>query len=365
LSAIGGSRKLRAFALIAISLSLSARRKFSIVGRSLLTIVVFSVLCFLTVEQSYRVYSVGMKAFDPWKLNSLSGIMDSGLIDMVDDPEIYYELKPNIDEYFKGVKLRTNSVGIADQEYPREKPEDTLRIAVVGSSWSMASGVPTDKSYHAILEEQLKLNPDLKAVEFINFSVEYYSLREIVAVTKQRVLDWDPDIILVAVTFTTASLVWDGILVDRELPPKNNPFFDSFALRALASAVGLTLGASMDTRRESLGPFGMNMLREQLTRSMREINAVARPRGIQTMLLWLAFEELQGLMLENLEVFEEESGMILMRGDLPLLGTKAEQERLRISRFDRHPNELAHQKIADVVEAALIENSLLPAKVSL
>jgi hypothetical protein len=121
----------------------------------------------------------------------------------------------------------------------------------------------------------------------------------------------------------------------------------------------------MDTRRESLGPFGMNMLRDQLTRSMREINAVARPRGIQTVLLWLAFEELQGLMLENLEVFEEESGIILVRGDLVLLGTKAEQERLRISRFDRHPNELAHQKIADVVEAALIENSLLPAKVSL
>ncbi len=334
-------------------------------GRSLLRIVVFSLFCFLMVEQSYRVYSVGMKAFDPWKLNSLAGILNSGLINMVDDPEIYYELKPNLDVYFKGVELRTNSVGLADQEYPREKPQDTLRIAVIGSSWSMASGVPTDKSYHAILEERLKSNPELKAVEFINFSVEYYSLREIVAVTKQRVLDWDPDIILVPVTFTTAFLVWDGIVVDRELLPKHNPFFDSFALRALASAVGVNLGAMKDARRETLGPWGMNMFRDQLTRSLREINAVARPRGIQTMLLWLGFEELQRKVLAELEALDEDEGIILIRGDLPLLGTKREQERLRVGRFDRHPNELAHQKLADVVETALIENSLMPAKASL
>lgn len=334
-------------------------------GRSLLRIVVFSLFCFLMVEQSYRVYSVGMKAFDPWKLNSLAGILNSGLINMVDDPEIYYELKPNLDVYFKGVELRTNSVGLADQEYPREKPQDTLRIAVIGSSWSMASGVPTDKSYHAILEERLKSNPELKAVEFINFSVEYYSLREIVGIAKQRVLDWDPDIILVAVTYTTASIVWDGIVADRKLPPKSNPFFDSFVLRALASPLGIALDIPQDARREPLGALGMNMAREQLIRSMREIDAVAKPEGVRTMLLWLGFEELQRKVLAELEALDEDEGIILIRGDLPLLGTKREQERLRVGRFDRHPNELAHQKLADVVETALIENSLIPAKASL
>ncbi len=328
-------------------------------------VLLFAVLCFLIVEQSYRVYSVGLVAFNPWRLNSLTGIFNSGLIELSEDPEIYYELKPNLDNYFKGARLTTSSIGLADKEYSLEKPEDTLRIAVVGSSWSMASGVPTDRSYHAILEERLNLDPALPNIEIINFSVEYYSLREIVAIARKKVLAWNPDIIIVAVTFTTASLSWDGIIANRELPPKNNPFFTSFALRAITGAMGIKWIGSTDPRREALGKYGMGVFRDQLTRSLREINAAADPEGARTMLLWLAFEPLQGKVLADVKAMAEDTGVIVVRGEKPLMGTKREQEALRISRFDRHPNELAHSKIADELESALIENDLLPPKVDL
>ena len=236
---------------------------------------------------------------------------------------------------------------------------------MIGSSWSMATGVPIEDSYHGVLEERLNLNPDIQPVEIINFAVEYYSLREIVGTVKTKVLDWNPDIIIVAVTFTTAQLVWDGVIADRQLPPKNNPFFTSYTMRALTGALGVEWTGPSDPRRPITGVNGMGLMREQLQRSLREIAAVANPKGIKTMVLWMAYAELQRRLLAEVERSAEETGAIVVRGDKSLLGTKAEQELLRISRFDRHPNELAHSKIADVLESALIENNLLPAKVSL
>ena len=323
-------------------------------------------LCFLVVEQSYRIYSVGAVAFNPWRLNSLTGILDSGLVNLSDDPEIYYELKPNLDTYFKGSTFTTNSMGLAeDREYEKAKPPGVYRIAIVGSSWSMASGVPTDQSYHAVLEERLNQEFADLDIEFINFSVEYYSLREMLATTKSKALDWQPDLIVVPVTYTTASLAWDGVVSNRELPPKTNPFFTSYAARELTGALGLPTWWSGEPRRGTLGPYGMGVYRDQLTRVMREFNAAANSVGARTMLLWLAFEELRGKVLADLEVMAADTGVIIVQGERPLLGSKRYQEGLRISRFDRHPNALAHQKIADALEAALYEHQLLPAKVDL
>lgn len=328
---------------------------------NLFKIVVFVLLCFLMVEQSYRVYSVGAAAFSYTKMNSLTSILDSGLVELSDNPEIYYQLKPNLNRYYKSVPFQTNSHGLADKEYALKKEPGTLRVAVIGSSWSMASGVKVDESYHALLEEKFSSDPDTPKVEFINFSVEYYSLREIVAIVKERVPAWQPDLIIIPVTFTTASIVFEAITRNRELPPRMYPFFTSFTLQEL-NKVGVRWPPWSDSRniyRTPISDYGMGVFRMQLERSMREVDKAAREIGAESMLLWLGFEPPRRRVLDMLQKVSDDTEMYFVTGSSMFLESKAEQEKLRISRFDRHPNQAAHKLIAADVERAILEKDLL------
>ena len=107
------------------------------------------------VEMTYRIYLFGMNAFSYKKLNTLVAITSTGFIRASEYPEVLYELKPNLRSYFKLVKFETNSQGLRDKEYRIKKEYGISRMVVIGSSYSMGSGVAIDETYHSILEERL------------------------------------------------------------------------------------------------------------------------------------------------------------------------------------------------------------------
>ena len=51
--------------------------------------------------------------------------------------------------------VRINSHGFHDREWPYDKRANTVRIAVLGNSWTEALQVPVEKNYTAILEQKL------------------------------------------------------------------------------------------------------------------------------------------------------------------------------------------------------------------
>ena len=116
---------------------------------------VFLVAMFIVLELSLRVYLFGSAGFSPAKVGSFSQIFNSGLVQPAANLEIWYELKPNQNKLFRGVPFKSNSQGLADDEYALEKPPNTIRVAVVGSSWTMGSGVELDDIYHSVLERLL------------------------------------------------------------------------------------------------------------------------------------------------------------------------------------------------------------------
>ena len=122
----------------------------------LLRLVAFALAILLLLEFGLRFYYYGTDAFSPAKMNSHLLIMDSGFVQPAADTDIYYELKPNISSLFAGQPFRTNSAGLPDIEYTLEKPANTYRVAVVGSSWSMATGVAMADTYQAKIEKRLQ-----------------------------------------------------------------------------------------------------------------------------------------------------------------------------------------------------------------
>src|SRR6478735_2699184 len=102
----------------------------------------------ILLEQGFRCWLFGWKAFDIEALRNNVPVNNAGFMMRSPFDDIYWALKPNLDISFKLAHLTTNSRGLADQEYPIKKPENSYRIAVLGDSYSMASGVDTDKNFH-------------------------------------------------------------------------------------------------------------------------------------------------------------------------------------------------------------------------
>lgn len=203
--------------------------------RRLLTLGLLVLIAVLLIEFSYRVYLFGAAGLAIEKVNSLHEIGLSGLIQSSAYPEVIYELKPRQDTWFKLARFQTNSAGLPDREYSLSKPANTFRIVVLGSSFSMPSGVAIEDSWQDVLERDLNAHAKRRSFEVINFSVGGYDSRQLLATLKHRAVTYTPDLALVELTLGSP---WRMRVEDAYHAPftpraQTYPFFHSFALDRL------------------------------------------------------------------------------------------------------------------------------------
>lgn len=151
-------------------------------------------LCF--GELIARVTLFGSDAFSYQKVNSFKSLAVSGLIKKSDNPNLPYELKPNNDQYFKTKRIVINKDQYRGKHYQKKKKKGVYRIAVIGDSFTMGSGVGEDETYVRRTEERLnsKIND---AIEVINFGVAGYNLPEYDEVLKNVITQYQPDQIVI------------------------------------------------------------------------------------------------------------------------------------------------------------------------
>jgi hypothetical protein len=98
--------------------------------------------------------------------------------------------------------VRINSDGLRDREHAKQKPANTLRIAVVGDSYAEAFQVEREQAFWSVLERRLRECPALagRGVEVINFGVSGYGTAQELLTLREKVWDYSPDVVLLAVT---------------------------------------------------------------------------------------------------------------------------------------------------------------------
>jgi hypothetical protein len=116
-----------------------------------------------------------------------------------------YSLRPGMEGWYRKegeAFVRINSDGLRDREHAKEKPADTLRIAVVGDSYAEAFQVSQEKAFWSVMERSLGDCPTLQGrrVEVINFGVSGYGTAQELLTLRGRVWDYSPDVVLLAVT---------------------------------------------------------------------------------------------------------------------------------------------------------------------
>ncbi len=327
--------------------------------KNLLKLTLFGLCCFLLVEFSYRFYVAGPLAFSPELTRTNNKLIQTNLIQPAAQPDIFYELKPDLDTWFRGYRFRTNSAGLPDREYSRTKPEGVFRIAVVGSSWTMGTAVRREDVYHEQLEAWLNERYAPQRFEVISFGVEMYGLREIVGTLRHKVPAWEPDMILIAITSYTGFLLWEEPSADEQLPPVSDPFYQSWALRALAKNLGIRGFGARLAQRPIVGG-DTDLFDSQVIRAMREVDAIADQLGIPAAVMWLSFgspgpalepamvRESAALGLGFMQIYQALSG----KGDV-LIG-------MQVSKADSHPNAAAHAIIAEQVLQELENGNYIP-----
>lgn len=187
------------------------------------------IIYLIFIEQGARFILYGFDSFSYTKMNSIHSIGVSERLRPSPHLEIMYELKPNADIYYMTVRFKTNSQGLRDKEYSIAKPKNTFRVAVLGDSFTMGSGVDIENVFHSIIENRLNTESNGITYEFINFGVSGYDPTHYLATIKYKALEYSPELILFC-----QSAPFEEFYPRKyfqhiyKIKPKSYAFFESF-----------------------------------------------------------------------------------------------------------------------------------------
>lgn len=104
-----------------------------------------------------------------------------------DDMYLGFELRPGAADH--------NSSGFRGSEISREKPAGVWRVAIVGDSVTYGLGVKADQAFPAVLQARLRA-AEIGPAEVLNFGTPAYSTFQEYELLKNRVLQFEPDLVV-------------------------------------------------------------------------------------------------------------------------------------------------------------------------
>ena len=315
---------------------------------NLLLLLSSTIISILALEQSYRFFLFGNASFSIYKMNSINGLGELGLLRQSNSSEIIFELKPNINTYHKLVELKTNSAGLRDKEYSVPKPEGILRIAVIGDSFVLADGVEIEETFHSLLEEKSNKEQGDITYQFINFGVSAYNLRQYLEVMRYKAKGYDPDLILVGFCPRNDQYIPEEQKY-RDVP-KTYSFFHYYSIQALIDVLkrGTYYDDDIYYMEKELArnqPFSEKQKRYMI-QVFSEMNDFSKQNNVPIIIVYLDIfynekfaNELEKIVLKN--------NLYFVNASLPFKGQDFHE--YIIYPVDSHPNGKAHRLFADVI----------------
>jgi hypothetical protein len=264
-----------------------------------------------------------------------------------------YELKPSIEGKFKGAKLQTNHWGMQDDEYSQIHPAGCYRIAMIGSSNVMASGVTRDEDFETLVENRLNQentgNP-YSSYEILNFAVAGYNPLTQVWVLQEKALAFEPDALFYVAhagdqkrtVYNLSARVHQGVKLE-------DPFLIELCRRA-----GVNTDTAQSLIQRRLTPLGEELYAWTL-RKLADTCRAKRIRPVFVMLPILGSPDSP----ENDLRLANEAGFHVV----DLTGAFGEyywKKTLWITEWDGHPNPTGHRMIADRLYELLRRDQVIP-----
>ncbi|MBW1801312.1 MAG: SGNH/GDSL hydrolase family protein [Deltaproteobacteria bacterium] len=161
-----------------------------------------------------------------WIAAVSSGNENDRVYEIYDEPGEYFGKHPGIskvvlDTYFgyaalpnsSGDGYATNSSGFRDfREFSAKPPENEIRIFVTGGSTCYGNGAPRHElTIGALLEKSLRNRFPEKHIVVINAAFPGYCMTQERIMIENRILDYNPDLVLLFTGFNDLVYAYDGV----------------------------------------------------------------------------------------------------------------------------------------------------------
>lgn len=281
------------------------------------------------------------------------------------------DLYPSRRVVWNGHSFSTNRWGMRDQDYARDKPPGTLRIALFGPSHVMGNGVADRETFESLVEERLNRefrNGKYQRYEILNFAVDGYTLTQQVALLEERGFDFSPDLVIATQYHRGRSMTEQYLLkmIWRNIPVPHEELRTLLAQAGIANLdrgtipVPFSAGRNLAARLglEPRMPYGESAARvrwiadDVVEWSLRRFAEVTASRGVTPLVLGLnAVIDDAPSEIPNSRVIEETRLPLI---DLFDVFPEAARPALRVAAWDDHPTAAGHQLIADRLYRELV-----------
>ena len=261
-----------------------------------------------------------------------------------------YELIPFKEGRFVGRVVRTNRWGMRDRDYSLTPDAGTYRIALLGPSTAMGSGVDENESFEALLEERLNAKPSQHRVEVLNFGVAGYSTVQMLIQLERKVADFKPHVALFLGHVTdieSTSRYWTRMVQKGTLP--YDPYFED-----LIERTGLRPDSGPNESRRRMKPYREELLKWVYATFVEE----CRRRDIKPVFVYMQTvteldEPWRAEDRRRILELAREAGFPII--DLTGAYKGYSSAQLWIAVNDSHPNALGNRLLADRLYTLLSE----------
>ncbi len=249
------------------------------------------------------------------------------------------ELKPLARLELKDALFSTNRWGMRDRDYTLEKPVGTVRLALLGPSDVMGSGVTDSQTFENVVERRLNREAaaDSQHYEILNFSVAAFSLVQQAVMLEERVWKFDPD--AVAATYHPGS---DGRVAYQHLAKSfldNIPIHDA-TLNDIIRRSGVHRGDVQPVVFRKLRPYS----REIEQWCFHTIASAARAHGVPALLLVVDPPGEPSRAEDPMLPIARREGLVI--ADIRDAYGSHDLDSLMLAEWDEHPSAEAHHLMA-------------------
>jgi lysophospholipase L1-like esterase len=129
-------------------------------------------------------------------------VVVAGVAEVVEDRDLFWRLKPNLDTHFKlppdgreGPQIRTNSLGLRDEPIA-PKAENEFRILCLGESTTYGAFVAFEETYGRVAQRVLNARAGRRRYRVINAAVPAYTSFQSLVYLKKYGLKLRPDVVV-------------------------------------------------------------------------------------------------------------------------------------------------------------------------
>jgi D-alanyl-lipoteichoic acid acyltransferase DltB (MBOAT superfamily) len=263
------------------------------------------------------------------------------------------EFRPSLATIVKGKPFHTNRWGMRDKDYEMKPPPGTCRIALLGGSPEVGSGVGDDEKWETLLEDRLNRENDRKKIsqyEILNFSCGTYTSLQRLGSLEMKALSFAPDIVFFAAHNVDESRTSRHLL--KVVQQRIEIPYDY--LRQVVHEAGVEGETNEIAASRDLKPYN----RAILTWTYHRVVELCRQRNIIPVYLLLPQPTDLGVRnIPNLVRMAKEAGFVVV--DLSGLFDNKDKATLGVSEVDHHPNAIGHKLIADGLYKELKSNPAL------